>query len=169
MHSAIPRPISTTESHSFYSNMLLCCHLRQRSPRCSKRVTQQALPHRNLSRVLRWRWVLLPRWRKPIPFPDGPARHCVFRLGRDCGVSSSRQHDGQAAPCWFSALVLLAVRQESAYLFMVSPRRFLAIAGRVTNSAKPLPVQHTGPAAISLAGLFRLCSRRPAPPYHVAI
>jgi hypothetical protein len=54
-------------------------------------------------------------------------------------------------------------------LYGVPPRRFLAIAGRVTNSAKPLPVQLTGPAAFSLAGLFRSCIRRPAPPYHVAI
>lgn len=34
-------------------------------------------------------------------------------------------------------------------------------AGRVTNSAKPLPVQHTGPAAISLAGIFRFCTTVP--------
>jgi hypothetical protein len=43
---------------------------------------------------------------------------------------------------------------------LVPPRRFLAIAGRVTNSAKPLPDQHTGPAAISLAGLFRFLHSR---------
>ncbi len=135
--------------------MLLSCLLRQLTPRCAKRVNQQILPHRNSSRVERQRWASIPCWTRPIPFLESSARPHVCRGARDGSASSSRQRDFQAAPCWSSALSLLAVRQESAYLSVVSPRRFLAIAGRVTNSAKPLPVQHTGPAAISLAGLFR--------------
>ena len=48
----------------------------------------------------------------------------------------------------------LQFAKNKRIFILVPPRRFLAIAGRVTNSAKPLPVQHTGPAAIFAGRAF---------------
>ena len=57
----------------------------------------------------------------------------------------------------------IAPQPSPHYHPLVPPRRFLAIAGRVTNAAKPLPVHSIGPAA-SLARRAFFVSRSPRSP-----